>query len=478
MISLKTFNKIYFLFFVVTCFSVKAQTSFLLQIGKAGFCEYPTNLVELPNGNFIVASLISDDYYETKEQKLQIIGPNGELLSDIIIEKEDAELSDLMYYNDSLIVGVGNHKRNDTLFLWYLGFDCNLNITFDKEYASKSDRFLLTRSFIDSRNHINTAITQSVADGGSFFVKANLAGDTLFTFRRNPPLFNINFEFLEHNDCYRLFSNYYLGEDIGVQLVDSSFNLIQNDTIPFGISNGITAKAIDTNYYYVAGRGSLLIDDWNIVIEKLNYNDSLIAMNVVDRTDLPDFPASYNCLDFIDPNRVFLASMAPFDGSTIFSNIYNHFYLHLYDSSLNEIWTRKWGGDAYYRPSVMYATMDGGAIIAGSMYDYQQMDMLDDIFIMKVDQQGLVTSSSNQLVKDHKFTIYPNPGKDDFTITVNKGSIPLEFYMYDSQGRKILNRNILSTENCISAGKFPSGLYFWVLVKDGQVWETGKWIKN
>lgn len=478
MINLKTTNKIFFLFFVVTCFSVKAQNSFYLQIGKAGFCEYPTNLVELPNGNFIVASLISDDYYETKEQKIQIIGPNGEFLSDIMINKEDAEISDLMYYNDSLIVGVGNHKRNDTLFLWYLGFDCNLNITFDKEYATTSDGFLLMRSFIDSRNHINTAITQYVADGGSFFVKADLAGDTLFTFKRDPPFFNINFEFLEHNGNYRIFSNYSPGQDIGVQLLDSSFNLIQNDTIPFGISNGITGKAIDTNYYYVAGRGSLLIDDWNIVIEKLNYNDSLLAMNVVDRTDMPDFPASYNCLDFIDPTRVFLASMAPFDASTIYSNIYNHFYLHLYDSSLNEIWTRKWGGDAYYRPSVMYATMDGGAIIAGSMYDYQQMDMLDDIFILKVDQQGLVTSSSHQLVKDYKSTIFPNPGNEYFTITVNKESIPSELNLYDSQGRKVVNQTILSTENCISTANFPLGLYFWTLVRNGQVWETGKWIKN
>lgn len=475
-----TFKKIVckplILFFVIIGFSVQAQESFYLELGKAGFNEYPTDLIELNNGNYVVAYLISDDYYVTKKQKLLILASNGISLSDIIINKEDAEISDLMYYNDSLLVGIGNFKRNDTLFLWYLGFDSNLNIIFDKEYATTSDGFLSTKSFIDSKNQINTVISKYPEE--SLFVKANLTGDTLFTFRREQSFFNLNFDFFEHNDYYRLFSNYYNGEAIGVQLLDSSFNLIENDTIPFEISNAITGKVIDSNYYYLAGRGSLLLDDWNVVIEKLSFNDSLIAMNLVDSMGVYDFPASYNCLDFIDPNRVFLSTMAPINIATIYSNIYNYFYLHLFDSALNEIWTRKWGGDAYYRPSVMYATKDGGAIIAGSVYDYQQMDRLDDLFIRKVDQQGLVTSSSNYSKNDYKCNVFPNPGNDEFRITVPELACPLVLHLYDSQGNLILKQRLISNENCVNTSKFPQGIYLWTILKEGEVKGTGKWVKN
>jgi len=75
-------------------------------------------------------------------------------------------------------------------------------------------------------------------------------------------------------------------------------------------------------------------------------------------------------------------------------------------------WQKYYGGDACYLLMSILATQDGGCVMAGSRYDYQTQNMERDVYILKVDEDGLITWAYNIPEVTKETLIYPNPGND------------------------------------------------------------------
>ncbi|HOG36465.1 MAG TPA: T9SS type A sorting domain-containing protein [Paludibacteraceae bacterium] len=86
----------------------------------------------------------------------------------------------------------------------------------------------------------------------------------------------------------------------------------------------------------------------------------------------------------------------------------------------------------------------------------------------------VVTSVSYVSFKNYK--VYPNPVSDIINIEVADGKSTFTFELYDSQGRKLISKE-LTNNGQISLEGLAKGFYVYNLINDGKT-QSGKLIKN
>ncbi|MCX6286188.1 MAG: T9SS type A sorting domain-containing protein, partial [Bacteroidetes bacterium] len=189
------------------------------------------------------------------------------------------------------------------------------------------------------------------------------------------------------------------------------------------------------------------------------------------------YPAYNTNLDFLNVNNIFLGGIANQDWGGIFSYNLSFIILGKIDSSLNLTWQKYYGGDMYYMVWSIIATTDGGCIIGASSNDLTTQGEERDVYILKVDSNGIVTGINNQPpVLTPEVIVYPNPGNDRIYVeTQLKNAI---FFLYDLTGREVLHACLLPVRNSIQVQNLKSGLYIYKLIQNSQVKECGKWIKK
>jgi len=150
-----------------------------------------------------------------------------------------------------------------------------------------------------------------------------------------------------------------------------------------------------------------------------------------------------------------------------------------YDSLLNCRWTRFYGGDACYTFNSLDATSDGGCIIAGMYYDVANPENLLDLFVVKVDSNGLFTGISDKpQMASAQAIVYPNPGQDYLVVQSGPQISGSVFMLFDANGCCVLETKLQSTTEQRDMTSLPSGVYIWRIVNKGKSIEDGKWIKQ
>ncbi|HOZ30232.1 MAG TPA: T9SS type A sorting domain-containing protein [Bacteroidales bacterium] len=102
-----------------------------------------------------------------------------------------------------------------------------------------------------------------------------------------------------------------------------------------------------------------------------------------------------------------------------------------------------------------------------------------DEFTFDVEQNSLyVNDLLNQILieeNNQNYRIYPNPSNSTISVRLPEGSIASDFYLYDIQGRCIIEKSI-QTESQISVSELSNGLYFYKVVVENEVF-SGKLMK-
>lgn len=233
-------------------------------------------------------------------------------------------------------------------------------------------------------------------------------------------------------------------------------------------------KIIDENSLFFASDASVFEQPNNFYesygIFKFDYysnkEDSVIINYNNDTTCRVAF---YNCLDYSSLNELYLLANKNYSFN-------NHSYIELIklDSNLNVLWRRFYGGDKNYFSNEVKALEEGGCIIS-SVFKDEQGDR--KTIIMKLDEDGLFTSTNEQQsIPIKNAIITPNPGKD--YLQLHTGIFPTTLQMFDINGKMILEENINSESTIIKTQSHSAGTYIWQLVKDGQVVENDKWLKE
>ncbi|NOY49428.1 MAG: T9SS type A sorting domain-containing protein [Chlorobi bacterium] len=126
------------------------------------------------------------------------------------------------------------------------------------------------------------------------------------------------------------------------------------------------------------------------------------------------------------------------------------------------------------------ATNDGGCLLGGSKYDYENTNELErDIYILKLNNQGLLTSTEeNNSNLMHEAIVFPNPGTTKFNIRVAAQYPESTVELYNINGELILKNEIIGKSAEIETSFLKTGTYIYKIYNKSGLFETGKWIKN
>ena len=105
----------------------------------------------------------------------------------------------------------------------------------------------------------------------------------------------------------------------------------------------------------------------------------------------------------------------------------------------------------------------------------EEEDNGTDVFLMKLDQNGLVSTGENKLEKS--FSIYPNPASDKIFIKNGNHSLQVaNAQILNSVGRTV--KTITNLNRPVSVSDLPSGLYVVVVYGNNELMYREKFIKK
>ncbi|HXB13664.1 MAG TPA: ice-binding family protein [Bacteroidia bacterium] len=123
-------------------------------------------------------------------------------------------------------------------------------------------------------------------------------------------------------------------------------------------------------------------------------------------------------------------------------------------------------------------TLDGRALTTAGKYTTAAMT--DTGAVLPGDCLALGISSLNAVNSEETVTIYPNPFNSSTTIVLN-GASPMdkaEFRMYNLLGQEVASTTITNQETILETSKLPSGIYFYQVVNNDKLIQSGKLISN
>ncbi len=265
-------------------------------------------------------------------------------------------------------------------------------------------------------------------------------------------------------------------------IFDSLFNYKTHYDIPEA-NNPFSAKwDTDTSFYMVGhvstSRGIHMIGVLNQKsINKLNdYN-----YNEFGNDDTINVVSTRIGLDFINKDSIFIGGTYNFAwGQDVFANVPSWYSIIQTDSLLNVRWERFYGGDAYYIQRVTIATNDGGCLLAGERYDYQNATELErDIYILKLNSEGLLTNTPDKpQIQMQEAIVFPNPGSNYLKVRVAAQYPQSTFDLYDINGNLIKRKEINGKWGRVETTFLPTRSYVYKIYNSQGLYETGKWVKQ
>ena len=182
----------------------------------------------------------------------------------------------------------------------------------------------------------------------------------------------------------------------------------------------------------------------------------------------------YETMSINDDNEICLAGA--FDlGFGPWNPHHDWIYFAKVDENLTLISERYMGGDATYEVFSMASTPDGGMVVCGSRYDTLVNDYEHDAFVIKTDGGLWVGQNNYNEIPVHSALVYPNPGNNEMTIRTTE--YPSIFELYNAQGKRMLLKQIEKHITAVSTASLLPGFYTWILRKNNQKIDNGKWIK-
>jgi hypothetical protein len=174
-------------------------------------------------------------------------------------------------------------------------------------------------------------------------------------------------------------------------------------------------------------------------------------------------------------------------GGTSNFDYYNPFYSSLdswyhlvkINPDITPIWEYWYGGDAYYHLYSIAATNDGGCIMVGNRYDDDTQYQERDIYILKVNEEGLLVNiSENPGVVLHEALVFPNPGNNYLKVRLAFQVKQCTIELYDMNGNLLLSDQIQGQWGEMNTSVLIPGTYIYRIYNDEGLFESGKWVKQ
>jgi len=462
--------------------------------------QYIHQVAEDDEGNFVLVGRINNLEPSITEGYIIKIDESGNLLNEEIFHINDTVYNfffDVHFFNDRYyLLGTQNRK------LWYLELNKNLETLSENLTRIPPDSwFSYMNSIIDSdSNIVITGYTSrwdtnpsgdTVPNNDVFFYKLSNHGDSLTSkFYLTANRLTMSYDIIEKPDSvgytdssgYFAYGFKYL-EDLphGGQRIELSKDMdsVFVDTIPYGLYSYCSLEILNDSSILICGRGG----DHEVFGEySLNVLSTTIDNHAINHgafrkdEDMREFSSYFQGVSKFEDN-IYVGGNSNFDyANPFFSELDSWFHLVKINPDITPIWEYWYGGDAYYHMYSMIATSDGGCLMVGNRYDFEIQYLERDIYVVKVNGDGLIVWTQEIPANNQSITIYPNPGTNQLNIkTPQKES---DFELINLNGQVVIRQTLTNSLTSINTEQLESGIYFFRLLnKKTSHIESGKWIK-
>jgi hypothetical protein len=116
-----------------------------------------------------------------------------------------------------------------------------------------------------------------------------------------------------------------------------------------------------------------------------------------------------------------------------------------------------------------------------NLIDFKPVSNENNYYKLELGLQGYSTPlvMDFQSIGDDGYSIFPNPGVEEFKIFISGSGEPTELFIYDLTGRLSGRYNSNSGQLfTVPTQDWKQGIYFVKIVKQGEVVATTKWVKS
>jgi hypothetical protein len=481
-------KQILLLFLFLVYNFVSGQSTFTLLISDSSD-DRPGDVIELSNHSFILSSgMVNTTTYQAAQRFFKI-NSEGIITQDSIFENSNGTgtLSALVYINDTNIFCIGEWVNlNEKGQIWIAGIDSGFNMYWNKKYQTNYNYPWNYAAFMNSQGKIiyGTSLYNNPPTGRYYLLlqEFSVTGDSIRSTIDSSVFGPLIFDMMEFpgNCTYRATTWGYGQNSMGqILIIDSTLKIIGIDSIPNSVNNYSTVKKVNDSSYYLSGN-KYINGSYDYAIMLLNEKNDCMKIGILGQNDTIDYVAIQRSIDFSDKNKIFLggtSNISLVDGA--FGQQNSWYALSNFDSTLNLRWTKYYGGDAYYVLQSVVATQDGGAILVGTRYDYQSQSYKCGIYVVKVNENGILTNNDhNPLPLVHDAIVFPNPGSDYLIIESGQQISGAQFIMTTIDGKQVITKTLNERRITLETQSLLSGIYVWQIVLNDRIIETGKWIKE
>jgi len=459
--------------------------------------EMPTDAIETPDGGYIIAAKQGDRYLYSYHTLLIKLNQFGDTVKTLTLSNKSGNcyIYDLMRSDDGNYFGVGSSQMDSSeMSVWMIKIDTDLNILFDKKYHSNCQDISLVNGLRNYNGEIllyGDGLTDWINYYDLFILRVNQNGDSI-RFNIYPDPSNQHaLSMIEMTDtsgyCMMILGRYQINLYSWGQFLrfDNDLNVTNIDSIPGKFLLYYNSLAIGKNFLFT-GIKVISIPNQSEPAEKLGIMKLDSSYQVLteysvgsDSSDSLSYPGYIHNLDSADIHNIYYGGTFNQDNNVFLSQKKSWFLLAKFDTNLNLKWEKYYGGDCYYGLWSVNATSDGGCLLSGTTYDYLTQDNERDIFIIKVDSNGLYTGTYDLpagIIKEA--IIYPNPGTDHCFIDLGGQYLFASLTIYDLNGNICINQVLSRHKNKVITSHLPAGIYFYTITTSDRVIGSGKWIRH
>ena len=481
----------------------------LYMIISNALCQYSFNMELQSEFSYVNSKIfqISNSYYlvANRSDKQEDVNPeidyspiifkindNGEVLDSLewFDNTQNAFFNEIVEIGDNtfgLIGSVEISGQPGYFEIFYFIIDENLEIINEYYFDLETGRIEYTCAFINTLNNVSIAsVVEKPNSKAKIFttdkllLEITLDGILIYDTVYDHSTQEFVYDFIPYPNTtnYILFCSDGFEKSGEINVLDTNYNIIEsyysNDdatvrSIIQTLDNGFITSAREVDNGKV---------EWLPSFRK--YNEFFEETNYVEfgSADTASWPALYNSISSIDYQNFYGGYTFNIDPYNFYSSSKSYFSVYSIDKNLNLSWNKFYGGDAYYRINDIATASDGGCLLTGYKYKNGSIGpFVASLVLIKTDENGIITSTNEEeSIPIKNAIISPNPGKN--FLQLHTGIYPAKLQIFNINGQLILEEEIHQNTTTIQTQSLSSGTYVWQLLKDGEVVENDKWVKE
>jgi hypothetical protein len=443
-----------------------------------------TCVLETTSGQFILNSCKMDGQGPSKVQLLKL-DPYGTLIDTKIFDYQGkmCGFDQVLQLDSNLFLLTGFIVDGDTVKLWFWKMDSLFNEIQSRMIRLGNFNYSNARIKRDSEGNILCfgLINDAPYHHYAFIYKLSENGDSLrfkvFTSHDAIGQFDLLEKPWNQGYIY-VVCGFGAGGDI--LDLDTLFEIQTRHPVPNDILNFTDLGRVSPKTFFQTGEKI----NWStgkrkIGVQILDTNYAVIHVQFLGESDTTDYwPGLRKNLDFVDLNTTYIGGTYNF-GMAEFAMVDSWYYLTRVDTTLNIQWEKFYGGDANYTLYGITATRDEGCLMFGTFYNNNPDVLKRDIYVVKVNKDGVLVSTDgnpSKLVKEA--ILFPNPGGEYFIALLGAQHPSATLRLYDMRGAVVLYREIRQQQTKIDLPGLAKGIYPYTFERDGRVIGSGKWIRH